>query len=467
MGSSPLRVVQWTTGKVAREAVIAILERPDLELIGAYAFSPEKAGKDVGELCELDRTLGVTATNDIDEIVGWKPDCVVYMPLHPDFDHLVTLLQAGINVVTTAHFMTGRAYGQEATERIEAAAIAGNASLFGSGINPGFAQYLAAAASNVSRKVTYVRILESFDIGNWAGDANQDELGWGRPAGDPGHAADAEKATIPFGDACEALADLLGLKLDDVRCEVDFAHATKDLNIPNRTVKAGTVAGISASWIGSAEGVDAVECAVNWTISPDITPAWDIKMAYRMEVEGYPNVTLRAEVLPDMNGMDMKEIGYVGSVITAMPVVNAIPAVVDARPGIVGYRDLNVVAGHLVPDAAARAASAKPTASSRFSRSSTVQELSVTRVGRLLKRVITKQAKSMAKTEEEATLFANSAVYMSVENLVEMSEGKLPWPVADSVIDIANGEPSRVFVRAGNGIRSSVGRVLGKLRPGK
>ncbi len=118
---------------------------------------------------------------------------------------------------------------------------------------------------------------------------------------------------------------------------------------PGRDVRAGTVAGIYARWIGSVGGLDVVETAVKWTITPDLTPAWDIGMAYEIEVRGHPNVTLRAGVLPEFGSMTMDEMIGIGSVITAMPVVNAIPAVVAARPGIVGYSDLPAVAARLVP----------------------------------------------------------------------------------------------------------------------
>src|SRR3954451_9461117 len=109
----PLRVVQWTTGNVARQAVKAVVERPDLELVGVYAFSQDKVGRDVAELADLPDPVGVAATDDIDEIVGLQPDCVLYMPLHPDFAHLEMLLRHGINVLTTASFLTGRAYGDD------------------------------------------------------------------------------------------------------------------------------------------------------------------------------------------------------------------------------------------------------------------------------------------------------------------------------------------------------------------
>ena len=55
MPNDVLRVAQWTTGNVAAEAVKALLARPDLALVGAYAYSPEKVGVDVGKLCNLGR----------------------------------------------------------------------------------------------------------------------------------------------------------------------------------------------------------------------------------------------------------------------------------------------------------------------------------------------------------------------------------------------------------------------------
>jgi len=64
-------------------------------------------------------------------------------------------------------------------------------------------------------------------------------------------------------------------------------------------------------------------------------------MSYQIEIRGYPQVNARIEVLPaDMESMSLDEMMAIGSVITAMPIVNAIGAVVAARPGIVTYRDL-------------------------------------------------------------------------------------------------------------------------------
>ncbi|ROO90802.1 hypothetical protein EDD29_8541 [Actinocorallia herbida] len=346
----PIRVVQWTTGNVARQSLAAIAERPDLELVGVFAHSKEKAGKDAGELAGLGRPLGVLATADVDEIIALAPDCVLHSPLHPDVDQLTRLLRAGINVLTTASFLTGRAYGPAVRATLEEAALAGGASLFGSGVNPGWADQLAAVASGICRSVDHVEIFESFNIGPWAADANQDGLGWGRPAGDPGHTDAVREATAPFADAVEATAELLGAELDDIRCEVAFAHATKDLDVPGRDVAAGTVAGLDVRWIGSRAGADVVTARVRWTVTPDLDPSWDIAMAYLIEVRGHPQVNLQVEVLPqDMFTMSLEDMLAIGSVITAMPLVNAIPAVLAARPGIITYADLTTQSSRHLP----------------------------------------------------------------------------------------------------------------------
>lgn len=351
-----LRIVQWTTGKVAREAIKAMLERPNLELVGVYAFSPDKVGQDVGDLARLGRKLGIRATHDIDALIALKPDCVVYMPLHPDVDHMARLLLAGINIATTASFLTGRGYGEAARRKLEEAAQAGKASLFGSGINPGWVDNLTATAAGLCREVNRVRITESFNIGLWAGDANQDELGWGRAAGDPSHAGDVEKATLPFGDAVEAIAEMFRFPLDQVRCEVEFAHATQDLDIPGRQVRKGHVAGILSRWLGIAAGLPVIELIAQWTIAPDIEPAWDIAMAYLIEISGVPQVKLRVDVLPDDLSLPMEELMTIGFMFPATPVVNAIPAVVAARPGIVTYADLMPVTSVLRPKVLPRTA---------------------------------------------------------------------------------------------------------------
>jgi 2,4-diaminopentanoate dehydrogenase len=72
------RVIQFSTGNVGRHSLQAIIGRPDLELVGVHASSPDKIGRDAAELCGLDKPTGVIATDDVDALVDLGADCVVY-----------------------------------------------------------------------------------------------------------------------------------------------------------------------------------------------------------------------------------------------------------------------------------------------------------------------------------------------------------------------------------------------------
>jgi len=93
-----LRVVQWTTGSVGKQSVTAIAAHPEMELVGCYAWSGDKLGRDAGELCGLD-PLGIAPTNDVDALLALKPDCVVYNPVWPSTDEPVRILESGANVI--------------------------------------------------------------------------------------------------------------------------------------------------------------------------------------------------------------------------------------------------------------------------------------------------------------------------------------------------------------------------------
>jgi len=346
------RVAVWTTGNVSRQAVRAILARPDLELVGAYAHSPDKAGVDVGVLCGLGHDLGVHATGDVDELLALGLDAVVYAPLHLDVDELARLLGAGVNVVASAEFMTGATLPPAQRERLEAACVAGDATLFGSGMNPGYAQLLAAIGAGITSGVERVVVSESVDVSQFVTDANFAAAGWARPADDPGHADEVRAGTQVFAEGLETLGRLLGVTFDDIRCDVAFAHATDDLDVPGLRIPAGHVAGMDVHWVGVVDGTDAVEIRQRWLASERIDPPWKVEHGYVVEVTGDPNIRLKMDIFPtadDLAHLDKNTMHSIGMRITAVPVVNAIPAVCAAAPGIATYADLPVITSPLRP----------------------------------------------------------------------------------------------------------------------
>ena len=336
-----LRIVQWTTGNVGTKSVHAIVENSMLELVGCYAWSPEKVGRDVGELCGIEPT-GVTATNDIDALLSLRPDCVVYNPMFADIDELERILSCGINVVTTSEFITGTTLGA-GRDRLVTACERGNATIFGSGINPGFIQLFAIVAAGISDRVERISIVESFDTTIYDSPATEIPMGFGCPIDHPELAAITEKGSGIFGEAVPLLADALGAELDDIRCSTEYAQTTEDLHLPGDwTISAGCVAGIDVRWTGVVAGQDVIEIRGVWTKGQTLEPVWSTAFGYTVTVKGRPTITttLTFEPPADFVAETLDDFVMLGLTITAMPAITAIPAVVAAPAGIATYTDL-------------------------------------------------------------------------------------------------------------------------------
>ncbi|MGH3562401.1 MAG: NAD(P)H-dependent amine dehydrogenase family protein, partial [Mycobacterium sp.] len=246
------RVVQWTTGNVGKSSVRALAAHPNFELVGCYAWSPDKVGRDVGELCGIE-PLGVAATNDVDALLELKPDCVVYNPMWIDPDELVRILSAGINVVASASFITGHNLGAD-RDRIERACQRGGSTIFGSGVSPGFAELLAIVAATACDRIDKVTISESADTTFYDSPNTERPVGFGTPIDDPGLQPMAAKGTAIFTEAVRLIADAIGIDLDEIRCEAQYAQTTEELDLGSWTINAGCVAGVFASWQGIVGG---------------------------------------------------------------------------------------------------------------------------------------------------------------------------------------------------------------------
>jgi hypothetical protein len=340
----PFRVVQWTTGNVGERSVIAVLANPALELVGCYAWSPEKVGKDVGELCGV-APAGVTATNDVGTLLALQPDCVIYNPKWPNIDELVRILESGVNVVTTAAFITGHALG-EGRPRIADACERGRSSIFGSGMNPGLANLLGIVSAGLCDRIDSITITESVDSTGYDSPDTELPIGFAKPLDDPALAEMTEAGTAVFGDAVRLVADALGLELDDVRCEAEYARTTEDLDLGSWRIEAGCVAGIAVSWQGIHHGRAVVALNARWRKGQHLEPDWKLEHGYLVDIQGQPCVRTRLEIYPaaDFVASSFKDYMVLGMIMTALPAVNAIPQVCRADPGIVTYLDLPLVA---------------------------------------------------------------------------------------------------------------------------
>ena len=338
------RVVQWTTGNVGKSSVQAIVANPGLELVGCYAWSPEKVGRDVGELCGIG-PLGLVATDDVDALLQLKPDCVVYNPMWIDVGELVRILSAGVNVVATAAFITGHNLGDGRDRIIEACRLGGS-TMFGTGISPGFAELLAIVSAGVCDRVDKITVSEAADTTFYDSPATELPVGFGQPIDHPDLQSMTAEGTAVFSEAVRLIADALGVALDEVRCDAEYAQTTADLDLGSWTIGAGCVAGVAASWKGLVGGRVIIELAVRWRKGQTLVPDWQIDQdGWVITIDGRPTVTTTVGFLPppDFEAETMEDFMVLGHIMTAVPPINAIPAVVAASPGIVTYNDLPLV----------------------------------------------------------------------------------------------------------------------------
>lgn len=341
--ASPYRVVQWTTGNVGRSSVRAIAGNPNYDLVGLFAWSDDKVGRDAGELAGID-PLGVTATNDAAALLALKPDCVVYNPMWINVDELVQILSAGVNVVTSASFITGHNLGDDRA-RLDEACRKGGSTLFGSGVSPGFAELLAIVAATACDRVDKITITETADTTLYDSPDTERPVGFGAAIDDPDLEPMAARGTAVFAEAVRLVADAMGVELDEITCSCEYAQTTADLSMASWTIPAGHVAGVFASWQGIVNGQCVIDINVRWRKGQTLEPDWQLDGdGWKITIDGRPTVNMQVGFTPPPDliatAKSLDDFFELGHIMTAMPPINAIPAVVAAEPGIATYNDL-------------------------------------------------------------------------------------------------------------------------------
>jgi hypothetical protein len=346
-----LRVIQFSTGNVGVHALRQIIESPHLELVGVHAHGADKVGRDAGDLCGLGPT-GVAATDDVEALVALDADCVVYTSqaeTRPQdaLVELVAFLETGTNVVATSMVWLIHPPHADAwlREPLEDACARGGTSLYVNGIDPGFSgDTLPLAALTLCQSVKRVVVQEVCDYGSYD-DAEFTGVSFGfgfAPEDDPPMLFLPGVLTSIWGGPVKLVAESLGIELDEIRESHDTWLATEAIDCTMMHVDPGDVAAVRFGVEGIKDGRSVIAMEHVNRLTAAAAPDWPYPPegrlgVHRVVITGSPGVEINAHV--GLDGVDHNEGGVIA---TAARVVNAVPEVVNARPGLLALRDLPV-----------------------------------------------------------------------------------------------------------------------------
>jgi 4-hydroxy-tetrahydrodipicolinate reductase len=314
-----------------------------------HCYSSDKVGRDVGELVGLD-PIGVRATGTVEEIIAAKPDVLTFHGVFPDEALYEQILEAGINIVTTADWITGHHRNQNhphpsgklVTDILEAACQRGGSTFYGTGMNPGVCQILGVVHSADVAEIENVTVTESVDVSCHHSVETWKEVGYGRSIEDPTIPASLEKYTRVFADSVYFMADCFGLELDEVAFSYELGACTKDIDLGWYQLPKGSLGANYIKYQGMVDGVARVETHLEWQMTPHTEPKWDVQGCYLTKIEGDPCIYSKHMVFPKP-GTDLSDaanFASIGMTVTGLPALNAIKSVVAAPPGILTSADL-------------------------------------------------------------------------------------------------------------------------------
>jgi len=336
--SRPLRVIQWATGKLGSSILRESLLNPEIDVVGCFVYSESKAGRDIGEIAGLPH-VGVAATMDRDEIYSLEADLVFHCPqLQPTMDEpdsdVAALLESGKNVISIVGYSYPPGLGSEHSARLQKACELGNASLMGTGINPGFvSERLATTLTGLCLDIKHVHVLEAYDC-TCAPPMMLAIMGFGQ---DP----DAYEA-MGLQEVWDAM--YLGIIYDVVDRpggRVDHIEKTHELFLSPRDqldesipvpVTQGTVAGTKWQWTVLTNEAPFYTLEFHWYVGAPI-PDLQKDSGWTITIDGTPSLQASVRTATSVEDLRNHAPAEYDDKLMAALVLNAAPDVVAAPAG--------------------------------------------------------------------------------------------------------------------------------------
>lgn len=336
MAVGKVRVVSYGVGAVGSMIARFLLEKEGVDLVGAIDVAKDKVGKDIGEVLGLEKKLGNKVSGDVDSVLSEKPDVVIHATasyLRDTFPQIVSIIKHGVNVISTCEELSYPFTAEpKLAQKLDSLAKKHDATVLGTGINPGFLMdtlviTLTAPCLKIER-IKAVRIMNAATRRV----PFQKKIGAGLSVEEFKEKIEKKQITGHVGleQSIAMIAGALAWKLDCITTEpVEPVVAKRPVKSEDVKVKVGQAAGLRQK----AKGIIRNKTVLSLDFQAYIGAEEECDV---ITIEGVPNI--RQKIQPCVHG----DVG------TVAMVVNSIPKVINAPPGLLTMKDLPVPSAAIV-----------------------------------------------------------------------------------------------------------------------
>lgn len=327
-------VVQVGLGHIGRAIVRRLAVLDGVHVVAAVDPAPELQGRDAGEVAGT-RPLGVKVVPELRQ----EDARGASVALHSTLSHLeqvlpqlVGLVESGLHVVSTCEELAWPWFHHpEAARALDRAARHAGVTVLGTGVNPGFVMdLLPLLLTGVCTRVDRVVARRVVDASRRR-EPLQRKIGSGTsPEQFRRLVQESRMGHVGLPESVALVAAGLGWRLDRIEQQVEPIVAHEPIVTEHVHVQPGQVQGLFQTAAGYQDGRERVRLELWMALRPQHLAPSPVESASfdEVRVEGEPPVHV---VIPE---------GISGDTATVAAVTNAIPAVMEAPPGLLSVRDL-------------------------------------------------------------------------------------------------------------------------------
>lgn len=325
--SERIKVVHYGLGPIGIETAKLVMSKRSMEIRGAVDIAPEKVGKDLGEVLSLGKETGITIRSSLREVLAASgADVVIHTAgsrISGIFSQLEEIINSGCNIVSSSEELLYPMDGNlELARQLDELSLRKGVTVLGTGVNPGFVMdALPLFLTTVCQQVHEIKVNRVVDAATRRYPL-QKKVGAGlTPQEFRDRIEKKQLGHVGLLESLHLVARELGIALDNVKESIDPVICDDHRKTAYFELKAGDVAGIKHVASGSREGREVVKLDLMMYIGAPM-PHDEIR------IKGVPDIHVRIEG------------GVAGDQATAAVLVNSIPSVLNASPGLLTVKDL-------------------------------------------------------------------------------------------------------------------------------